>query len=247
MPSCALPVLIAALLVGACGPPAEVIAMRTSQAEHRARQAYEHDPALRVRAERGIVFEYGACIRYTFDSARRMFVRDQGYSVDEARPREVLRRRDSTRVAWTDADLQAVLADAHRTGLWGYPSDFGDSLSRARHGVLHDEDAQLPLPRRRARRRADGARAVGRGHRAAALARGGAAARVRRAARGAPGGDARGPGPPAGERVLPVTGPTSVPVNQRGGRRAGRRAHRYDTGTGVYLGDVRTKRPRVYT
>lgn len=131
MPSCALPVLIAALLVGACGPPAEVIAMRTSQAEHRARQAYEHDPALRVRAERGIVFEYGACIRYTFDSARRMFVRDQGYSVDEARPREVLRRRDSTRVAWTDADLQAVLADAHRTGLWGYPSDFGDSLSRA--------------------------------------------------------------------------------------------------------------------
>ena len=107
-----------ALSACAAGPSADEVAMRTAGEVRRAEDARYADPANRVAGATGFVFEFGACIRYTFDSARGLLVRDRGFSIDMARPRTVVQRVDSVRVALSAYETRAVVEEANRIGLW---------------------------------------------------------------------------------------------------------------------------------
>lgn len=95
-----------------------------------------------------MVFEFGSCIRYTFDSTRNLFVRDQGFTVDPTQPREVIERVDSVRVALTVPEVRTILDEADRIGLWSYPADFGDSLTiDAERAAEHGYGSRVPSGR----------------------------------------------------------------------------------------------------
>ncbi|HEX8386541.1 MAG TPA: hypothetical protein VF576_10170 [Rubricoccaceae bacterium] len=87
------------------------------------------DPTNRVAADSGLVYEYGACVRYTFDSVHGTLVRDQRMEPGDRTGPTGLPLLDTARVSLTPDQTRAVFAEAERIGLWGYPEDVVDTVA----------------------------------------------------------------------------------------------------------------------
>ena len=130
MPPSARLAFVLSFVLSACaaGLTADDLARQTAQERRSRDDARYVDSANRVAVDPGFVFEYGSCIRYTFDSAQNLLVRDQGFSVDPDQPRDVVENVDSVHVALTLAEVEAVFAEADRIGLWTFPAEFAGAL-----------------------------------------------------------------------------------------------------------------------
>ena len=120
----------AALALAACAPrgggtatrtlpkPPDPYAFRPDLSGPRLERYLDDTP--RVTADSGFVFEYGACIRYTYDSVSGTLVRVQQYETRNGEERLI---RDTVHAALTPDETRAVFDEVERIDLWGYPEN----------------------------------------------------------------------------------------------------------------------------